>query len=65
MCKGKKSPESQLGKGHKVRDVGLLGETPKLLKPGRMHKVVQSHHWLQIVSAIAGKGVEEQHSATQ
>ena len=56
MCEEKKSPEGGLGKCNKMRDVGFLGEPPDPLKPGRMHKVVQSHHGLQIVPARNADG---------
>ena len=51
-CEGQMSPEGGLGKCNKMRDVGFLGEPAKLLKPGRMHKVVQGHHRLQIMPAV-------------
>ena len=41
-----------------MRNVGFPGETAELLKPGGMHKVVQGHHWLQIMPASNEEGPE-------
>ena len=46
-------PEGCLGEGNKYWNVGFLSETPKLLKPSRVDKVMQGHHWLQIMSAAS------------
>ena len=48
-----------------MRDVGFLGEPPKPLKPGRMHKMVQGYHWLQIMPASSEEELERQQLGLQ
>ncbi len=43
------SPECCLAELHEVGDVGLVGESTFVVKPERVHKVVQRHDGLQIV----------------
>lgn len=47
------SLEGELAEPHKVSYVVIVRETPQLIKPQGVHKMVQSDHRLQIVPAAS------------